>query len=187
MPVSIVRNRNTIVGGGIGNISQIRGRGVKHQGITERQQTIIIYLNCVLNGVANAQAGGRHISNDDSGFFQHRHWKWQHGRASINIGIACLRRIGVLAPGRGDQRAVHGVNFHARLVFARIENLQGLQRGHGEIRVVFVAVRVGQRAVCVAMVIYINRGVRQRRDPNRTAIHSAVRAARRPANIGYGG
>ena len=171
--------------GGIQHIRQIAGWRVNHHRVAERQQTFVVDLHGVKNDVANAQAGRGCVRDDDCGFFDQRHRKRQHRRAGINVRIARLRRVRILAPRRRDQRAVHGEYPHARLILARIEYFLGLQRRHREIGVVILnnaAVRVGQRTGVVALIIDIKLCSGQRRDPDRTAVDRAIGAARPPAD-----
>ena len=186
----IIGNSHTVQRGGVGDVTQISRRRVNHHRIAQRQQTLVINLHRVGKNVVQTQTGRWCIRHKGHGFNQSRHRKRNHRCARVNVGIARRSRVRIFAPRTGNQRAVHRKNPHACLIFTRVKNFQRLQRRNREIRVVVLydsIICVAQRPSVVALVIHIQRRVRQCRNPNGTAIHRAVRTARSPTDGRFSG
>jgi len=103
----------------------------------------------------------------------------QVGRGGTGLG-------GILTPGGRQQRAVHGVDAHGRLVVVGIINADRLQRSHRVWCVVMIAIHISVGAGRgVTVVVHVNCGRGRRADPYRAAILSGqwdVTVTRRPAD-----
>ena len=112
-----------VIGGGIGDVFQRWRRRVVDRNADQRYRKFIGHRHRVLQQGAVGSRAQSGIGQIGHGFRQRWHRKRQHGVAGVNEGIARLRGIGTFTPRGRDQRAVQGINFHARLRFGGIENL----------------------------------------------------------------
>ncbi len=179
----IVRHRHAVSGRTVGDIKQAGRRRIQHDHITQHDQAVVINGNGILENIVGTDARGRIIGIQRGRLLDYGLRERQHRGAHIQKRIArpCHRRI--LAPGRGDQGAIEGIDPHGGLVLIGIVDDLRLQGRHRKVGVITIPVGIGERTRLVSIVVHIQYGGAHGRDPDRTAILAQVTAARPPAHL----
>ena len=168
----VVRVRLAVARGRTVDVGESGGQSVRHDQLCQYHDAQVVDRDGVLDHVVGFI---RAIRITDLARRLDHPWPWV-GRdrgAKIEIGIPCPCRHWVFTPGSGQQRPIHRVELHPRLVPVRsgIKNLSLLKTLQNDRLVVVVSCGVDQWARRgISVIVDIDSRVRRRSHINRTAV-----------------